>query len=807
MWRQRLQKKEAVGLLSRDSISDSLNADFQLLFEALPGSYLVLDPELMLVAISDELAAATNINRERDLGRFVFDVFPDDPNNPSGFQTWRSSLTQVLSTLKSDIMPVVKYSVRYSSGDSEGFTEKYWRPANFPVLGADGKLRYIIHRTEEITDLQITSREFEEQKKIIRNTESRMKFALKAAEMGDWELDLLTGKAYRSLKHDQCFGYSESQETWTLDTALRHIHPEDRARVEQAHKNVIAGKGDMNFETRVIWPDESQHWISARARAEHDETGKAVRLAGLVWDITETKRITEAIKENEARFRSLANSIPQLAWMADKDGSLHWYNQRWYDYTGTTFKEMKGWGWKAVHHPDHLEQVTEKYETHIQTGRPWEDTFPLRSKTGEWRWFLSRAMPIQNDQGQIVSWFGTNTDITENLRVERELKENKEIAERANAAKTQFLANMSHEIRTPVGAITGFAEMLNRPGNSESDKHNFSLIIERNSKHLLRLIDDILDLSKVEAGKIAFEDSNFNFSEFLTDFDAVMSLKAAEKGISFILNVNTLIPDQVSGDPLRLKQIILNVAGNAVKFTEKGNVATDLDYKDGVLRIGVTDTGIGITAESIGNLFKAFSQADPSLTRKFGGTGLGLILSKRLANQLGGDVVLASSEPGNGSRFVVTVNLKPSAEAKMVEFIGAPPAEVLITPLPNEEGVLKGTTILLVEDSPDNRTLISIYLKNTGAKLITARDGLEGSRRAMKSLPDIVLMDIQMPLMDGHEATRKLRAAGFSNPIIALTAHAMREERDRCFESGCSDYLTKPLQRDQLIEVISRFTK
>ena len=244
-------------------ISTPYEPDFLRLFNSVPGAYLVLDNELKVIAITDELAEAMQVDRKVSLGRFIFDVLPDDPNDPTGFEVWQASLLKVLETGNPDFMPVVKYAIQRRDG---GFTEKFWLPSNTPVLGRSGEVEYIIHRTEEVTELEKKQQESLEDKNKSQESEERMKFALNAAGMGDWVLNLITGKAFRSLKHDQCFGYRELQPEWTLEHALRHIHPDDVERVRAAHAVTASGKDELNFECRVIWADGSLHWISARAR-------------------------------------------------------------------------------------------------------------------------------------------------------------------------------------------------------------------------------------------------------------------------------------------------------------------------------------------------------------------------------------------------------------------------------------------------------------------------------------------------------------------------------------------------------------
>lgn len=374
-------------------------------------------------------------------------------------------------------------------------------------------------------------------------------------------------------------------------------------------------------------------------------------------------------------------------------------------------------------------------------------------------------------------------------------------AEKATSAKSQFLANMSHEIRTPIGAISGFVDLIktSKPGTVESAK--YMGIVERNSQHLLRLIDDILDLSKVEAGKMVIEKVKFRLDDFLADFFTNMNLKASEKGLQLSIKHLTSIPQAVTSDPGRLRQILSNIVGNAIKFTEKGHVKVAVSYTGSELRFLVEDSGIGVSKEQADRLFKPFAQADETMTRRFGGTGLGLILSRRLVETLGGTLELKYSHPGEGSAFEFTLNAPTVSlsEDEVTSDVVHKAFESLVA-----SNVLAGVKILLVEDSVDNQVLIGIYLRETGAHIDIQANGLDATRAALTSDYDIILMDVQMPVMDGHAATQKLRMLGYANPIVALTAHAMKEEKEKCLRSGFTDYLTKPIRRDVLISTIQR---
>ena len=375
-------------------------------------------------------------------------------------------------------------------------------------------------------------------------------------------------------------------------------------------------------------------------------------------------------------------------------------------------------------------------------------------------------------------------------------------AERLSSAKSEFLANMSHEIRTPLGAIMGFVDLLKDKGLSDEDILNYHAIIERNSTHLLRLIDDILDLAKVEAGKVVIEKIEFSLREFLAEFSSIAGAKAREKGIVFEFKPETLVPEIVISDPTRIRQILSNIVGNAIKFTEKGSVAFYVQYTNQQLHFKVVDTGRGISMEQRQALFQAFSQADSSTTRKFGGTGLGLVLTKKLAQAFGGDFNLTESELGSGSVFEASIPLTVPTNAKLV------PIEKAVAKVTSDSNLdphhvdLAGFEILLVEDSPDNQYLIQKMLSKTGARVVIANDGAEGVKSALSHDYDVILMDIQMPIMDGHEAVRTLRERGYSGAVVALTAHAMKDERERAFRSGFSHFLTKPIARLSLIELL-----
>jgi len=394
---------------------------------------------------------------------------------------------------------------------------------------------------------------------------------------------------------------------------------------------------------------------------------------------------------------------------------------------------------------------------------------------------------------------------TEELRaVNAQLAAAKDRAEAASRAKTAFLANMSHEIRTPMTAILGYSDLLLEPNRTLSDRQDCLQVIRRNARHLLDLINDILDISKIEADKMTLERIPSDLPQAIAEAVSLIRPRAVQKELNFRVDFEGAIPRQILTDPLRLKQILMNVLGNAIKFTQKGEVRLRVwcDRQPDANRVWfeMSDTGVGMTADQVGRLFQPFTQADESMTRRFGGTGLGLCISQRLARLLGGDITAAST-PLVGSTFRLSIDAGPLHGTEMLEGLTE---AVLSVPVagPVESEIRISGKILLAEDGPDNQALISMHLRTAGAEVVIADNGRAAVSLARQQKFDLILMDMQMPELDGYGATSELRRRGFTLPIVALTAHAMSGDRERCIQSGCTDYLTKPIDKDQLLRVV-----
>ena len=411
-----------------------------------------------------------------------------------------------------------------------------------------------------------------------------------------------------------------------------------------------------------------------------------------------------------------------------------------------------------------------------------------------------------------------NEDLQEQIaqreRTEAELRQSqdalhaaKQAAEAANRAKSEFLANMSHEISTPLTSILGYAELMAEGESSPVDEKDYLDAILRNGRHLLALICDILDFSKIEAGKLELSPAPTRVHALITGVAGMLRVRAQEQHLSFAVAFDGALPETILADEARLRQGLMNLVGNAIKFTRTGGVrivaAFAPDWRSGpAVRIDVIDTGIGISADQMTGLCQPFVQADASTSRRFGGTGLGLAITRKLLEIMGGQLEIAS-RPGQGSIFSMIVPTGPLDGVTMVEgFQEAAEGPEPAAPAPGPR-TLAGVTVLLAEDGADNRRLIGTILAKAGAEVVAARNGLEAAVLAASRRFDVVLMDMQMPIMDGYEAAARLRSDGYAGPIIALTAHALSSDRGKCLAAGCTDYMAKPLKRVALVEAVA----
>lgn len=386
-----------------------------------------------------------------------------------------------------------------------------------------------------------------------------------------------------------------------------------------------------------------------------------------------------------------------------------------------------------------------------------------------------------------------------------ELEEARDRALQANNAKSSFLANISHEIRTPLTAVIGFSESVLGSDQSKEERLEALHTIHTSSKHVLNIINEILDLSKIEAEKLVIEKVVVSPLQVLQEVAQLMRMQATEKSLLFDINYKMPVPTTIITDPTRLKQILLNLFSNAIKFTAKGHVNINIscEPENRLMVFEVVDTGIGLTSEQSEKIFDAFTQADASTARKFGGTGLGLTLSRELSHMLDGSLTV-TSEPDVGSCFRIEIGTGPLDGIRMIERIEDIPKESGMAPVPIPQMSLSGR-VLLAEDSEPNQRLLGMYIRKMGAEATVVENGEEAIREATSSHYDLVLMDMQMPVMNGIDATKKLRHLNYTQPIVALTANTSKDDMDRCFDAGCDDFLTKPINRKRFTEVLTGY--
>ncbi|MEW5729891.1 MAG: ATP-binding protein [Pseudomonadota bacterium] len=534
---------------------------------------------------------------------------------------------------------------------------------------------------------------------------------------------------------------------------------------------------------------------SKRVDAFADEdVGFLATVASHVEAVHQRIASDKALRDSEARFRTLADSIPQLAWMARPDGWIFWYNRRWHDFTGTALEEMRGWGWQKVLHPDHVDRVVARIQRCWDTGEPWEDTFPLRGRDGGWRWFLSRALPVRDDDGRIVMWFGTNTDVTERREAEEELKTARDEAEAArreaeiaNRSKSGFLAAASHDLRQPLQSmllLTGVLETEIKTGRGR----DVLVHLQRGMDALKVLLDGLLDVSRLDAGVVTPQMRDFRLADLFEEVASTFQAVAEGKGLEWRMRPRDLV---LHGDQALLARILRNLVENAVRYTPGGHVALSCREDGQMAEIAVEDTGIGIPADHLDRIWDEFHQVGNSERDRSQGTGLGLAIVRRLATLMELEVRV-ESWPGAGSRFTVRVPLGEAAPEERPEaaIAGA-----------------EGRLALVVDDDAMILLGLQAILREWGYQVLIAGSGEQAVERVAEAgrAPDVVVSDYR--LRDGEVGTQaidRVRAmAGHPIPGILLTGEGGTEAETAATGLGLG-FIHKPVTPRQLAAAMAR---
>ena len=540
-------------------------------------------------------------------------------------------------------------------------------------------------------------------------------------------------------------------------------------------------------------------WENVNISTIKNKSGNATNYVAVKDDITEQKALAKILKKKEKEYQQIVESANDAIYRSDQNGKFNYANPLLEEITGYSNKELMSMHLTELVAEEHKSKIEEFYRTQsLNLEANTYKEFIIKSKTGKKIWLGQNVQAIIKN-GHVASFTGVARDITEIKEIQSELVNAKEVAEDSARSKEMFLANMSHEIRTPMNAIIGMTNLL-----TESDltkkQHEYLNAIQTSGDNLLVIINDILDISKIESGKLEMEKIDFDFKELLQNTKKSIELKAEEKDLIFSLNIQDEIPNILISDPVRLNQILINLLGNSIKFTNSGSIELKcslLSEKDNSIemKIEVIDTGVGIDAEKLDKIFESFSQEDQSTTRKFGGTGLGLSISRQLVELLGGELKV-KSQYGKGSNFFFTLNIP----------IGTKVIKKTRIVIDTETNPLRNKNVLLVEDNEINRFLATTVLAKWDINVDIAEDGQIAVEKVKENNYDVILMDIQMPVMGGVEATQVIRnALHLDVPIIALTANAVKGDREEFLNAGMDDYISKPFDASILFNKLVSF--
>jgi PAS domain S-box-containing protein len=575
-------------------------------------------------------------------------------------------------------------------------------------------------------------------------------------------------------------------------------------------------------EIYASWPQESHDLLTLAdgrvferySRIQYVE-GNSI---GRIWsfrDVTGRIRAEEALRESGEQMCFMADAMPQKIFTARADGNFDYFNQQWKDYTGLTPKQLAGWEWTRLIHPEDMDESVGRWLRSVRTGEPYQMECRFRQANGDYRWHLLRAQARRGSNGEISMWVGSNTDIDALKRADEEkqqLLERERIArgeaERANRSKDEFLATLSHELRTPLNAILGWSQLILQGTMRPEDIQRGLEIIDRNARAQNKLIEDLLEMSSIVSGKVRLDVHRLDFAS-VADAALESILPAVHAKDIRLRKAVDPAAGLVSGDNSRLQQVIWNLLSNAVKFTPKGGtIEVMVERVESHIELRVTDSGVGIRHEFLPYVFDRFRQADSSLTRSHGGLGLGLAIVKQLVTLHGGTVRAESAGEGRGASFIVSLPLAPVSDRKDT----ASSARLPLAADRREvsELTLKGQKVLVIEDEPDARELIKAALTQCQADVVTAASAMEGLEVLKNQRLDVLISDIGMPGEDGYQFIRAVRnlpeAQGGRTPAIALTAFAHSTDRTKALLAGYQRHLSKPVESKELIATIGSLT-
>ncbi len=650
----------------------------------------------------------------------------------------------------------------------------------------------------------------------LRKSEERWQLVLKANNDAIWDANLSAGEVFRSPRWKEMLGYEESEIGTRIDEWKSRIHPEDLERVTTAIKQHLDGITPFYAaEYRLRCKDNSYKWIQDRGQAVWDESGKPVRLLGSQSDINYRKQAEINLAESEHKYRSLVETSQDVIWACDRTGRINFINQASKHIYGYEPAEMLGRYFYDFVAPATVAASQQWHQRLIEGESIFQAESTIITKDGREVNILTNAIAVKDVEGKIIGTTGTATDITTRKQTEIALKQAKEAADRANRAKSEFLANMSHELRTPLNAILGFTQLLSRDSSLQTEQKEQINIITKSGEHLLSLINSILQMSKIEVGRVSLETNPFDLHHLIETLESMLQLQAQKKGLQLIFDREPNLPRYVKTDESKLRQVLLNLLGNALKFTTEGGVTLRIkaeltepplvtekeqeapvtDYR---LCFEIEDTGPGIAPEEMDNLFKPFAQTETG-RKSQEGTGLGLPISRQFIQLMHGDITV-NSKVGEGTIFKFDLAV---ALADASEINAAQETKRAIGLEPNQPEY----RILVVDDRMESRLFLVKMLADLGFSVCEAENGLQAVDIWSMWEPHLILMDMRMPVMDGYEATKRIKThlKGQATVIIALTASAFDEEKSIILSAGCDDFVAKPFRQQVILDKMAHY--
>jgi PAS domain S-box-containing protein len=673
-----------------------------------------------------------------------------------------------------------------------------------PRISPGGEYLGLVGLSADIT-------EREQARKALLESEERFRTLADGCPIGVWITDADGANCFANRTYLEFSGITAKD---LVDNRWRAtIHPDDAPEFFRHFDRALKEHRPYHTERRSRNVDGQWRWMESNAVPRFSPDGEFLGLAGTTADITVRKQAELAMQASEEKFRQLAENIKEVFWMMNAAGTeilyiSPAYEQIWGRSCASLYERAMDW-MEAIH-PDDREPAHAIFMKQLQ-GESIDSEYRITTPDGKEKWICDRAFPVRDEAGQLIRVAGIAAEITERKRYEAELIQAREHADASNHAKSRFLANMSHEIRTPMNGVIGMNQLLLET-DLTAEQRRFVEVALNSGRTLLTLIEDILDMSKIEAGKIALENLEFSVRQTVDQVVQLLGVQAGGKRLRIVSRVSSEIPEPLRGDAHRLRQVLTNLIANAVKFTDRGEIAVEanldsLSESAASIRFTVMDTGIGIRADRIPALFSPFVQADASTTRRYGGSGLGLAISKQLVEMMGGSIGVSSWE-GHGSTFRFTATFSQVAldRRQSASRSATLHHDESIHSAINSARHGHGERILIAEDDLTNREVILAQLKKLGYQGVIAANGAEAVEAIERESFDMVLMDCQMPLMDGYEATRRIRAMTHAHiPIVALTASAMSPDRERCLREGMDDYLAKPVELPRLAGMLAKW--